>query len=118
MIAGRSVPAAFGFGRRAKGQNMPAHKVLFAIPPYLRDKIAAIRPGKLRSFFAFPYGVLCLATYIKKATAGAHDIKIIDLNRYSVAEGLTKFTEILADFQPDIVGISVMFDVSYKHVEA
>ncbi len=96
---------------------MPAYKVLFVIPPYLGDKIEAIRPGKLRSFFAFPYGVLCLATYIKKATAGAHDIKIIDLNRYGVAEGLTKFTETLGDFEPDIVGISVMFDVSYKYVE-
>jgi len=96
---------------------MPAYKILFVIPPYLGDKIEAIRPGKLRSFFAFPYGVLCLATYIKKATAGAHDIKIIDLNRYGVAEGLTKFTETLGDFEPDIVGISVMFDVSYKYVE-
>jgi hypothetical protein len=36
---------------------MPAHKILFVIPPYLGDKIEAIRPGKLISFFAFPYGV-------------------------------------------------------------
>src|SRR6185312_15033479 len=97
---------------------MPAHKILFVVPPYLGDKIEAIRPGKLRSFFAFPYGVLCLATYIKKATANAHEIKIIDLNQYSVAEGLTQFAKILDEFSPDIVGISVMFDVSYKHVAA
>ncbi len=99
-----------------KGQRMPAYKILFAIPPYLGDKIEAIRPGKLRSFFAFPYGVLCLASYIKKATSGAHEIKIIDLNQYSHAQGLTKFAEVLNEFKPDIVGISVMFDVSYKHV--
>jgi anaerobic magnesium-protoporphyrin IX monomethyl ester cyclase len=96
---------------------MRAHKILFAIPPYLGDQIEAIRPGKLRSFFAFPYGVLCLATYIKKATAGAHDIKIVDLNQYSAAEGRIQFARALVDFEPDIVGISVMFDVSYKHVE-
>jgi len=95
---------------------MPAHKILFAIPPYLGDKIEAIRPGKLRSFFAFPYGVLCLASYINKATDGAHEIKIIDLNQYNVAEGLTKFADALEEFEPDIVGISVMFDVSYKYV--
>ena len=95
---------------------MPAYKVLFAIPPYLGDKIEAIRPGKLRSFFAFPYGVLCLASYVKKVTTGAHDIKIIDLNQYGVAEGLSKFADTLAEFKPDIVGLSVMFDVSYKHV--
>ena len=96
---------------------MRAHKVLFAIPPYLGDQIEAIRPGKLRSFFAFPYGVLCLASYINKATGGAHDIKIVDLNQYSAAEGRTQFAKALADFEPDIVGISVMFDVSYKHVD-
>ena len=96
---------------------MPAHKILFVVPPYLGDKIEAIRPGKLRSFFAFPYGVLCLATYIKKTTANAHEIKIIDLNQYGVAEGLTQFAKVLDEFKPGIVGISVMFDVSYKHVE-
>jgi anaerobic magnesium-protoporphyrin IX monomethyl ester cyclase len=95
---------------------MSAHKILFAIPPYLGDKIEAIRPGKLRSFFAFPYGVLCLASYIKKTTSGTHEIKIIDLNQYSVAQGLAQFAEVLNEFEPDIVGISVMFDVSYKHV--
>jgi anaerobic magnesium-protoporphyrin IX monomethyl ester cyclase len=95
---------------------MPAYKVLFAIPPYLGDKIEAIRPGKLRSFFAFPYGVLCLASYVKKVTAGAHEIKIVDLNQYGIAEGLRKFADTLKDFKPDIVGVSVMFDVSYKHV--
>src|SRR5450759_3885474 len=89
-------PSESGFVQ--KGQSMPAYKILFAIPPYLGDKIEAIRPGKLRSFFAFPHGVLCLASYIKKATSGAHEIKINDCNQYSVAQG------------------PVMFDVSYKHV--
>ena len=95
---------------------MPAYKILFVIPPYLGDKVDAIRPTKLRSFFAFPYGVLCLASYINKATAGAHEIEIIDLNCYGADQRLTKFTALLNDFQPDIVGISVMFDVSYKYV--
>jgi radical SAM superfamily enzyme YgiQ (UPF0313 family) len=101
---------------RQKGRMMPAYKIIFVIPPYLGDRVEAIRPTKLRSFFAFPYGVLCLASYINKATAGAHDIKIIDLNRYSADQRLARFTETLDNFKPDIVGISVMFDVSYKHV--
>jgi radical SAM superfamily enzyme YgiQ (UPF0313 family) len=95
---------------------MPAYKIMFVVPPYLGDKVEAIRPTKLRSFFAFPYGVLCLASYINKITSGAHEIKIIDLNRFSVAQGLAQLDEVLEDFKPDIVGISVMFDVSYKHV--
>jgi anaerobic magnesium-protoporphyrin IX monomethyl ester cyclase len=95
---------------------MPAYKIMFVIPPYLGDKIEAIKPTKLRSFFAFPYGVLCLASYVNRATSGAHQIKIIDLNHYSSDRGPAEFKEALDDFKPDIVGISVMFDVSYKHV--
>jgi radical SAM superfamily enzyme YgiQ (UPF0313 family) len=95
---------------------MPAYKILFVIPPYLGDKVEAIRPTKLRSFFAFPYGVLCLASYINKATGGAHGIKIIDLNHFSADQRSTQFAETLDKFKPDIVGLSVMFDVSYKHV--
>jgi radical SAM superfamily enzyme YgiQ (UPF0313 family) len=95
---------------------MPSYKIMFVVPPYLGDKVEAIRPTKLRSFFAFPYGVLCLASYINKITAGVHEIKIIDLNRFGVAKGLEYFKDALADFKPDIVGLSVMFDVSYKYI--
>ena len=50
----------------AERPNMPVYKIMFVIPPYLGDKVEAIRPTKLRSFFAFPYGVLCLASYINR----------------------------------------------------
>ena len=96
--------------------KMPARKIVFVVPPYLGDKVEAIRPTKLRSFFAFPYGVLCLASYINRATSDAHEIRIIDLNRYGIEQGLVQFKDLLNSFQPDIVGISVMFDVSYKYV--
>ena len=95
---------------------MRAYKILFVIPPYLGDKVEAIRPTKLRSFFAFPYGVLCLASYINKATGRAHDIEIVDLNRFRIEEGVAHLKDRLAAVKPDIVGISVMFDVSYKYV--
>lgn len=95
---------------------MPAHKVLFVIPPYLGDKVEAIRPTKLRSFVAFPYGVLCLASYVNRATSGAHEVRIIDLNHYRGNQTLARLTEVLNEFKPDIVGISIMFDVSYKYV--
>ncbi len=95
---------------------MPSYKILFVIPPYLADKAEAIRPTKLRSFFAFPYGVLCLASYVNRVTTGKHEIKIIDLNHYVGAERQVKYEAMLDSFMPDIVGISVMFDVSYKHV--
>jgi radical SAM superfamily enzyme YgiQ (UPF0313 family) len=96
---------------------MPARKVLFVIPPYLGDKVEAIRPTKLRSFVAFPYGVLCLASYINRATSGAHEVRIIDLNHYRVDQAHAQLIDILNGFKPDIVGISIMFDVSYKYVD-
>jgi radical SAM superfamily enzyme YgiQ (UPF0313 family) len=95
---------------------MRAHKVLFVIPPYLGDKVDAIRPTKLRSFVAFPYGVLCLASYINRATSGAHAIRIIDLNHYRGDQTVARLTEVLNEFEPNFVGISIMFDVSYKYV--
>lgn len=95
---------------------MPTHRILFVIPPYLGDRVEAIRPTKLRSFLAFPYGVLCLASYLNKVSGRAHAIKIIDLNHYGVDERLVRVSQALNDFEPDIFGISVMFDVSYKYV--
>jgi len=96
---------------------MPAYKIMFVIPPYLGDKVEAIRPTKLRSFLAFPYGVLCLASYINTATGNAHDIKIVDLNSHMPDKRDAHFKAALDEFKPDIVGLSVMFDVSYKYVE-
>src|SRR6185295_14273565 len=96
--------------------KMPARKIIFVIPPYLGDKVEAIRPTKLRSFLAFPYGVLCLASYINKATDYAHEIKILDLNSCAPGQHEADFKTMLDDFKPSIVGLSVMFDVSYKHV--
>ncbi len=96
---------------------MPVYKIMFVIPPYLGDKVEAIRPTKLRSFLAFPYGVLCLASYINTATGKAHDIKIVDLNSHMPGQRDAHFKAMLDKFKPDIVGLSVMFDVSYKYVE-
>ena len=75
---------------RGERSNYATYKIMFVIPR-IGDKVEAIRPTKLRSFFAFPYGVLCLASYINKVTGGAHDIKIVDLNRFNVEQGLTQF---------------------------
>jgi anaerobic magnesium-protoporphyrin IX monomethyl ester cyclase len=96
---------------------MPVYKIMFVIPPYLGDKVEAIRPTKLRSFLAFPYGVLCLASYINTATGNAHDIKIVDLNSHMPDQRDAHFKAMLDEFKPNIVGLSVMFDVSYKYVE-
>lgn len=81
-------------------------KVLLVNLPYVVKDIDANRP-KLRSFFAFPYGLLSMASYIKPLA----DVEIIDcdaeINPYA------KVLHKLIIFQPDIVGFSMMFDNSY-----
>jgi anaerobic magnesium-protoporphyrin IX monomethyl ester cyclase len=83
-------------------------KVLFVVLPYMMER--GEKPStKLRGFVAFPYGVLSIATYLKKKTNTV--IKIFDCNLHD------NFKEELAVFNPDIVALSMMFDNSYQHVK-
>jgi radical SAM superfamily enzyme YgiQ (UPF0313 family) len=85
-------------------------KILFFVLPYVVTDIDANRP-KIRSFFAFPYGLLSVVTYIKDIA----EIKIVDLN---YGEGIPHHIvlEECIHFEPDIVGFTMMFDNSYKHL--
>ena len=82
---------------------MNRKRVLFVVLPYVVKNIDASRP-KIRSFLAFPYGVLSIATYIKDVA----DVSVLDMN-YS-AEG--DLAEAL-NGNPDIIGFTMMFDNSY-----
>lgn len=79
-------------------------KVLLVDLPYV------VQPSsdgpKIRSFHAFPYGLLSVATFNKHFA----DIQIFDCNRREI----TEFMDVMRDFTPDIVGFSMMFDNSYK----
>lgn len=91
--------------------------ILFVILPYLERKKDATQ-GKTRSFLAFPYGVLSAATYLQKKAAIAPHLKIVDLNAYTSDLYPEVLGEAIAATRPDIIGISMMFDQSYKHVAA
>jgi len=79
-------------------------KILLVDLPYV------VQPSsdgaKVRSFHAFPYGLLSVATYNKHFA----DIRIFDCNKHETIE----FLEVMRNFNPDIVGFSMMFDNSYK----
>ena len=82
-------------------------KVLLIGLPYVVKNIDTDRP-KIRSFAAFPYGLLSLATYCKEYA----DIRIFDcaaVPNYSIPLEYE-----LRNFPPDIVGFSMMFDNSYE----
>ena len=87
-------------------------KVLIIIPPYVVESID-VNKSKVRSFAAHPYGPLSMANYNRHLA----EWKIVDFNtkRYVYREHV--LWEILEDFKPDIVGISMMFDGSYKYLE-
>ena len=91
--------------------------LLFIILPYLEKKKDATK-GKTRSFLAFPYGVLSIATYLRSKAAIVPELKIVDLNSYTSDQYAEVLGSTIESLRPDIVGISMMFDQSYKHVAA
>lgn len=81
-------------------------RVLFFVLPYVVKNIDANR-SKIRSFLAFPYGLLSVATYNKDLA----DIMIVDLNvDFTYPKTIC---DALEEFRPDIVGFTMMFDNSY-----
>lgn len=83
-------------------------RVLLVNLPYIVRNIDANRP-KIRSYLAFPYGVLSIASFNKSIA----DFTILDCDttdNYDV-----KFIEHLGS-NPDIIGFGMMFDHSFPHL--
>ena len=88
---------------------------LFVILPYLVQSEGA-RGNNTRSVLAFPYGVLSIASYINTNARSKPTISILDLNLYAESEMAEILGQYLEKTQADIVGLSMMFDLSYKHI--
>lgn len=91
-------------------------KLLLIVLPYLLD-IGSLKSSKLRSFKAFPYGVLSLASYVKTQAGDKVDIQVLDCNFNDGRNILNIIKDKLHDFKPDVVGLSMMFDNSYQHLQ-
>jgi anaerobic magnesium-protoporphyrin IX monomethyl ester cyclase len=89
--------------------------VMFIVLPYLVREAEA-KNSKIRSFTAFPYGLLSVATYLKNNSCRKINIQIIDCNLYTYEESVQIIKRSLLDFKPDIAGLSMMFDSSYKYL--
>ena len=57
-----------------------------------------------------PYGPLSIASYVKDKA----DIKIFDCNIYD--DFSIELNKTLKEFEPDLTGLSLMFDISYQYV--
>ena len=96
--------------------NNKKRKLLIIVLPFIVESIFA-KGVKTRSFLAFPYGPLTIASYIKSKNK-EHKVKILDLNLFDNENNLLDIiNDELESFQPDIVGMSMMFDQSYSYVD-
>lgn len=89
--------------------------LLLVVLPYMVAPQKSTANKGVRSFLAFPYGVLTLASYIERYAQSEPRIRILDLNLYDPENLVDALADELARYAPDIVGISFTFDVSYKH---
>jgi radical SAM superfamily enzyme YgiQ (UPF0313 family) len=99
-----------------KNANERLHRsILFLVLPYMLKKAKANKV-KSRSYLAFPYGVLSMATYLRKHVEIDLSVEVLDLNLFSQTEIPIVLKEYLRRCKPDFVGISMMFDQSYQYL--
>ena len=109
------------FKAKNKNKTIRTKKVLLVVLPYLvkiDSSLSNTKKKLVRSFLAFPYGVLTVGSYIKKNCINKPIVEILDLNITSddIAEDI--LNQKLLNFKPDIVGFSMSYDVSFKWLDA
>lgn len=89
--------------------------VLFIVLPHIIKNIRDAKNPKARSYKAFPYGILSIASYLKKNLNNMINIKIIDCN---ISEDWnTEIGNCLIEFKPNIIGLSMNYDNAYNSLE-
>ncbi|BCZ48615.1 B12-binding domain-containing radical SAM protein [Clostridium gelidum] len=90
--------------------------ILFVIP--LNVKINTDGNNKEQIIKSVPYGVLSIATYIKANSAKEINIEVLDFNSFSYndLEMCDILTEKIISFKPNILAVSVMFNLPYSYL--
>lgn len=93
--------------------------VLLVVLPYrLGDATTDTSKKAVRSFLAFPYGVLTLASYAQRYAQRLGQVEVLDLNLPSAETPDAILSRKLAAMRPDLVGFSMSYDVSYQWLRA
>lgn len=106
-------------------------RLLFVIPPYFNaaDYIGKVRNAVLPAF-TIPYGILSMEAYLKANCTTEIEIRLVDLNvtlkelvdedRADSHEEIfaQQLTDILSEFRPDIVGVSALFNSSFRYIQS
>ena len=107
-----------------EGQNLNTCKkqtrsILLVVLPYrLGDATTDTSKKAVRSFLAFPYGVLTLASYIKRFAKNLKWVEVLDLNLLSAESADVILKRKISDMRPDVVGFSMSYDVSYPWLKS
>lgn len=104
-------------------------RMLFVIPPYFNvDDFGGENRSNILPAFTIPYGILSLDTYLKVHCAKPVEVELLDLNltlREAVERGDTTqidatfdalISERVRTFQPCMIGISALFNVSFRYM--
>ncbi|MFG1480202.1 radical SAM protein [Xanthobacter sp. V4C-4] len=105
-------------------------KLLFVIPPYFNaaDYLDKSRAAVLPAF-TIPYGILSMEAYLTAHCTRLEAVRLVDLNvtlkrlveERAVGDFEAVFAAelqaIISEFQPDIVGISGLFNSSSRYIE-
>ena len=104
---------------RTSDFKKPAKLILLVVLPYrLGDATTDTSKKAVRSFLAFPYGVLTLASYIRRFANNLSGVEVLDLNLPSAIAPDATLKQKLLDMRPDVVGFSMSYDVSYPWLKS
>jgi anaerobic magnesium-protoporphyrin IX monomethyl ester cyclase len=106
-------------------------KLLFVIPPYFNaaDYLDKARAAVLPAF-TIPYGILSMEAYLTKHCVNLGELRLVDLNvtlkRLVEERSVDNYEQIfsaelhaiLQEFQPDIVGVSALFNSSFGYIQS
>ncbi|MBT5914258.1 MAG: hypothetical protein HOH59_15730, partial [Rhodospirillaceae bacterium] len=93
-------------------------KLLLVVLPYLVKTDEDIKKKLVRSFLAFPYGVLTIASYVKSYARNNPTVEVLDLNIENALDPEELFKREVSKFKPDIIGFSMSYDISFKWLKS
>ena len=99
---------------KTERSGTPARNLLLVVLPYMVAKQTDTKKKGVRSFLAFPYGVLTIASYIRRESNGFHDAKILDLNTPSDLTEEERIREAVVEHNISVVGFSMSYDISFR----
>ena len=101
-----------------KSANQTRSVLLVVLPYRLGDATTDTSKKAVRSFLAFPYGVLTLASYVRRFAENLNKVAILDLNLPCGEAPDVRLKRKISEMQPDVVGFSMSYDVSYRWLKS